>query len=566
MKAARPSLASWVAIRRVEIEPLDLGEAPRARRASIWPRAARTAQAQRGGALACEVLGRNRRARRLRDRRRARATRPHAQRLVGADRRPDSSRSSAAALADAVGSRHDAAGANTPSLISGWPSLASGAAKIRSPASASSSRRPGTGRAPRPASAPGTRACAGAARAAIASIAAQLRRQVLLDAGAEAEMRPLGIEQHAAQRRRLPRCASSAPCSAAIIAASTTLAFGPRQAQAQQARRRARARPSSGAWRHGSCACCLRLDARRAARRPSLAAASAWRSATNRPRGRPCGPSLKARKPARASVIMLSASQAREFSLFRFQASSLGLRSSSIVLVVQSGKVSSILAHSSSTFASSMRQVDRAARHQRLGLLRAPRRSWARRRRCGRTRRDSAAVSTSGLATNLPSTFSAGTMSVSMPRLIGLVRRERLAQHAGGHRALGADHQRQEVGRAADRRRAVLGAGLAEARQVLRDREVAGHADFLAAADAHAVDAADHRLVAAEDRRDHVVEQAHVLAVFLRIAGVVLGVFLGVAAGAEGLVAGAGEHHATTSRALDAARKARITPFTMSVV
>ena len=50
-------------------------------------------------------------------------------------------------------------------------------------------------------------------------------------------------------------------------------------------------------------------------------------------------PSLKARKPARASVIMLSASHAREFSLLRFQASSFGLRSSSMVFVVQSGKV-----------------------------------------------------------------------------------------------------------------------------------------------------------------------------------------------------------------------------------
>ena len=73
--------------------------------------------------------------------------------------------------------------------------------------------------------------------------------------------------------------------------------------------------------------------------------------------------------------------------------------------------------------------------------------------------------------------------------------------------------------------------------------EVAGHADFLAAADAHAVDARDHRLVATEDRRHHVVEQAHVLPVFLRIAGVIFGIFLGVAAGAERLVADAGEHH-----------------------
>jgi hypothetical protein len=59
------------------------------------------------------------------------------------------------------------------------------------------------------------------------------------------------------------------------------------------------------------------------------------------------------------------------------------------------------------------------------------------------------------------------------------------------------------------------------------------------------IDAADHRLVAGEDGRDHVVvEQSHVLAVFLRMAGVVFRVLLGVAAGAEGLVARTGKHHA----------------------
>ena len=89
-----------------------------------------------------------------------------------------------------------------------------------------------------------------------------------------------------------------------------------------------------------------------------------------------------------------------------------------------------------------------------------------------------------------------------------------------------------------------LGPAWPKARQILRDREVAGHADLPPAADAHAVDAADHRFVAGEDGADHVVEQAHVLAVLLRLAGVVLGVLLGVAAGAEGLVAGAGEDHA----------------------
>ena len=129
------------------------------------------------------------------------------------------------------------------------------------------------------------------------------------------------------------------------------------------------------------------------------------------------------------------------------------------------------------------------------------------------------------------------------PEPVSLVGGERFAEDGGNHRLLAADHHRQEVGGAADRRGPVLGSGLAEAGEVLGDREIAGHADFLAAADAHAVDAGDDRLVAAEDRRDHVVEQPHVLAVFLRVAGVVLGIFLGVAAGAERLVAGAGEHH-----------------------
>jgi hypothetical protein len=83
---------------------------------------------------------------------------------------------------------------------------------------------------------------------------------------------------------------------------------------------------------------------------------------------------------------------------------------------------------------------------------------------------------------------------------------------------------------------------LAKAGEVLRNREVAGHADFLAAANAHAIHAADYRLVATNDRRDHVIEKPHIAPVFLRIAGVVFGIFLGVAAGAESLVARAGKH------------------------
>src|SRR6516225_5668244 len=44
-----------------------------------------------------------------------------------------------------------------------------------------------------------------------------------------------------------------------------------------------------------------------------------------------------------------------------------------------------------------------------------------------------------------------------------------------------------------------------------------------------------------EDSRNHVVEQPHVAAIFLWIAGVIFSVFLGVAAGTECLVTGAGE-------------------------
>ena len=56
--------------------------------------------------------------------------------------RPENSRSSAAGWLTRYGSSTDAAGANTPSFISGWPNCASGAAKIGPPASATSSPPP----------------------------------------------------------------------------------------------------------------------------------------------------------------------------------------------------------------------------------------------------------------------------------------------------------------------------------------------------------------------------------------------------------------------------------------
>src|SRR5574341_731502 len=126
------------------------------------------------------------------------------------------------------------------------------------------------------------------------------------------------------------------------------------------------------------------------------------------------GPSLKAVKPARASVTMLSASQARWFSLLRFQASSLGLRSSSMVLVVQSGKVSSIFAHRPSTTSSSLarstvpRFISSFACLRESPALLLPKTSLPY-SSCTRS------STTNGLGTNLPSTFSAGAMSVSIP-------------------------------------------------------------------------------------------------------------------------------------------------------
>jgi hypothetical protein len=85
--------------------------------------------------------------------------------------------------------------------------------------------------------------------------------------------------------------------------------------------------------------------------------------------------------------------------------------------------------------------------------------------------------------------------------------------------------------------------GLTEDRQVAGDREVAGHAELLAAADAHSVHAADHRLVALQDRRDGIVEEAHVLPVLAGTPRILLGVLTRVAAGAERRRACAGEDH-----------------------
>jgi hypothetical protein len=69
-------------------------------------------------------------------------TRPQASALCASIERPEYSRSSARAWPMRKGSNTEAAGAKTPSFISGCPNCASGAANIRWPASANSSPPP----------------------------------------------------------------------------------------------------------------------------------------------------------------------------------------------------------------------------------------------------------------------------------------------------------------------------------------------------------------------------------------------------------------------------------------
>ena len=121
-------------------------------------------------------------------------------------------------------------------------------------------------------------------------------------------------------------------------------------------------------------------------------------------------------------------------------------------------------------------------------------------------------MTTVGLGTNFPSTFKTGKMSLTSPNRSAswALHGSQSTQPGDG---LAPSHVEVEEVGGVRRRRAVLGAGLAEPGEVARQREIAGHADFLATADPHAVDPVDDRFIAGEDRRDHVVEEPHVLAV-----------------------------------------------------
>src|SRR6516225_3578464 len=160
-------------------------------------------------------------------------------------------------------------------------------------------------------------------------------RSVLLDAGAEAEMRSFGVEQHGGEAS-IAKMLSQRFVERRDHFRVDNIRLWTAQAQAQKPAFHLKPDLEWGRCHQRAFGWMLLMSSSD----QGVLAASARRSVT-KSTSRPVSfvPSLKARKPARASVIMLSASQAREFSLLRFHASSLGLRNSSIVFAVQSGKV-----------------------------------------------------------------------------------------------------------------------------------------------------------------------------------------------------------------------------------
>ena len=83
---------------------------------------------------------------------------------------------------------------------------------------------------------------------------------------------------------------------------------------------------------------------------------------------------------------------------------------------------------------------------------------------------------------------------------------------------------------------------LPEACHIAGNAEVASHANFLSTAYAHAVNTANNRFLAHKYGRDHVIKQPHILGVFLRVAGIVFGIFLGVATSAKCFVTYGGKN------------------------
>src|SRR5690348_12738517 len=74
---------------------------------------------------------------------------------------------------------------------------------------------------------------------------------------------------------------------------------------------------------------------------------------------------------------------------------------------------------------------------------------------------------------------------------IKAVRTPGLAERSAGHSAFDSDIAGKKIGTSTIGSRPVLGSSLAENGEIARDRKIAGHSDFLAAAHSHSVHPAD---------------------------------------------------------------------------
>ena len=132
--------------------------------------------------------------------------------------------------------------------------------------------------------------------------------------------------------------------------------------------------------------------------------------------------------------------------------------------------------------------------------------------------------------------------AVHEPPLLGLPRRDLLAEKDDLARAALADHDREPLSGAARRDGAVLRADVADVRVVDDDGEVAGHLELVAASHADPVDARERRLADLPHPVVGVLERAEPLPVLVRLAEVVAAPRLQVGADAE-RPPGAGDHH-----------------------
>src|ERR1039458_4134713 len=73
--------------------------------------------------------------------------------------------------------------------------------------------------------------------------------------------------------------------------------------------------------------------------------------------------------------------------------------------------------------------------------------------------------------------------------------------------------------------------------------EITGHSNLLSASYTHSIDTANDWLLAFQNSTHHVIKQAHILPVFLGISCIILGIFLGIAAGTKGFVANTGKYY-----------------------